>query len=216
MRRVLLLGLMSALVLGLASTGQASLSHFMVSGSMSQTGFAPQFVFPANSFGPWSKSVSANDLVADGLSVTDSGSLVKEWTVGWATAEGFSTVYTVNYTVTPDLFTEIVGDWASGNATVKLELLGVGSSQDVVPLYAADGGLLSDPIIGSVAVSTPAYTVGGDNAATLKLTVSLNAEAFKAAPPVIPEPPVVPVPGAIALSSLGACLIGWLRRNRAL
>ena len=185
----------------------------MVSGSLSQTGFAPQW-FNGDSTGPWSKSVAADDVVADGVSVTDSGSLVKQWNIGWVTSN--PTVYTVNYTITPDLFTEILGDWASGDVTVKLELLGISSDQDIVAMDVMDGEVLTDPIMGSVSLSTPSHTTGGDNAGDLRLTFSLNAEAFKAAAPVVPEPPVVPVPGAIVLSSLGAGLIGWLRRKNAL
>jgi len=213
MKRVLLFGVAAALVLGLASTGHASFSHFMVNGSLSETGYLHQW-FSGDSTGPWSKSVAADDIVADGLSVTDAGSLVKQWSIGWVTSN--PTVYTVNYTITPDLFTEILGDWASGDVTVKLELLGISSDQDIVAMYVADGGVLTDPILGSVSVSTPSHATGGDNAGDLKLTISLDAEAFKEAVPVQPDPPVVPAPGAIVLSSLGAGLIGWLRRKQAL
>jgi hypothetical protein len=46
----------------------------------------------------------------------------------------------------------------------------------------------------------------------LDLTYEITRRVWEDDP--IPEPPVVPAPAAVVLSSLGAGLVGWLRRRR--
>jgi len=219
MKRWFLLGMAAAVVLGLASAGHASSTHFMVSNaSISQSGYPAQFVSPGlGSLGGWSGAYAVDEVPGDGAVEDHPAALVANWSIGWATSD--ATTYTVSYTLNYELLTDILGDTAAGDITAKLEIVGASNNPapQTLSLSVKDGETLSGSPLGTLQVTTPLGLVGGVNGGTLRLTVVANATAFKATEPEPPTPePVVPVPGAMILGSLGAGLVGWLRRNRAL
>jgi hypothetical protein len=231
MKKLFLLGMAATLVLGLTATSHASSTHFMVSGSIERTGYAglayPLSGVPLGDLGTW-ELIDVLDTTADGVSETDSGGLGASWSINWG-ATGTATdqsTFTVDYSLDADLISEIVGDWASGSITVALAITSengttLDTGSDTAVLYVENGDVIDQTFTGSVEVTTPSKVVGGSNYGTLTLTVTATGEAFAAEAPVEPpvDPPVnptIPAPGAVVLGSLGAALVGWLRRNRSL
>jgi hypothetical protein len=104
----------------------------------------------------------------------------------------------------------------SGDGVVIGNLIGVNSAWVDTTFTSGAGELILADLLDMqmlVGVTLPTdgnlVTLGSS---TLSLTYSYDIEVREPDP----EPPVVPAPGAVFLGSLGAGLVGWLRRRRSL
>jgi hypothetical protein len=207
------LPLLLAIAMGV-SVGQASVSDVSVLGNGSLTTSGSAWLVGDTSIdGAW-VDVLVDD-PADAVPTVDSASASQSWVVlGWLYGS-YTTTISANLTVDELLDTDIAGDLASDDVTLKLELFADNGSlldSDVFSLAnsVADGaelGPLSTPVLLAVTTPESAADAGYVNNGTLKLTVEGEASAYTH---------VIPAPGAIVLASLGMGLVGWLRTRKTL
>jgi len=232
MIRMAKLCLLSLLAVTLcASVGQASVSDISVlgNGNLTTSGGDPYWDAGGKSIsGTWI-DLLADDTVADAVAATDSGSLSKSYVLkGLWTGEDNVTTVTASLTLSEFLSTDNVGDLASDDVTITLEMFNhvntlVGSDSFTVANSVQDGadlGPATTDVLLSVMTPASMSQLASYNEVILKLTVTGTATAFTApqsTPDPDPEPtPAVPAPGAIALASLGMGLVNWLRTRKSL
>ncbi len=132
---------------------------------------------------PWPNV--ATEGPAGGKEASDSATHEMVWTTFDYATEPSATA-TASFTVNMDLFSGDVGNWASGEYWVKLELFGSGGTlidSDEVrsgKITVVDTADLTESKVITVSVTTPSVLVDSGNCANLHLTAGATVEALTA------------------------------------
>jgi len=153
----------------------------------------------------------------DGTPAQDTASITRTWDVSWWPAETSftATLSSANF----DLDMPNTGDSATASILMTLSLAakdgGVYSISDSVLLDSMDDtAALPTITLDNLDGGQSQLPTNGTPWGTVSLTLTLDAYANAVEPQ---EPPAaVPAPGAVVLGSLGAGLVGWLRRKKSL